>query len=386
MTTPLAVFTPLMNVRSETFISRHIESLLPNETSVITRDVAQGEAMVNDKILFLSRLPQPRFRKVLVRAFYEKVKWRYTDPDVKAVQRFLSENRVRVALGEYLDFSLPWMGICQDMGIKFFAHAHGYDVSQSLHDEVWRTEYRRYRQSAGVITVNQEQRARLITLGLDADRIHVIPCGVDVPPLLPAIRRPDGLIRCLVVGRMVPKKGPILCLDAFRRAAEVIPSLRLAYIGDGELFSSARHFVQTLGLEDKVTLLGAQPSEVVHEFMMTSDIFIQHSIVDPETGDKEGLPVAILEAMAGGLPVVATRHAGIPEAVNHEVTGLLVDEGDSAGMAQNIIQLCRDEAWRRLMGQAGWERAREKFSWDGERAALLSVMGLSNQGSGMVHA
>ena len=101
---------------------------------------------------------------------------------------------------------------------------------------------------------------------------------------------------------MVSKKAPILLLDAFRRASEVCPYLRLDYVGDGELFSAAQQFVRAFEMADRVTLRGSQPADVVVELMRKADIFMQHSMTDPVTGDEEGLPVAILEAMATASP------------------------------------------------------------------------------------
>jgi len=85
--------------------------------------------------------------------------------------------------------------------------------------------------------------------------------------------------------------------------------------------------------------------------------------------------VAILEAMAHALPVVATRHAGIPESVQETKTGLLVDESDIVSMAEHIVTLARDEALRRSMKLAGWQIARENFTWEREREELLKVLG-----------
>jgi glycosyltransferase involved in cell wall biosynthesis len=110
--------------------------------------------------------------------------------------------------------------------------------------------------------------------------------------------------------------------------------------------------------------------------MKEADIFVQHSIIDPETGDEEGLPVAILEAMASSLPVVSTYHAGIPEAVNHDETGLLVEEGNSKKMAEYLVTLARDADLRNQMGQAAWQRAQLHFSWQLESKQLRQLMGL----------
>jgi len=293
------------------------------------------------------------------------------------VLQFLKRHNVQVVLSEYLDFSLKWLEVAKVLGIKFFAHAHGYDVSRSLRDTQMRRKYLRLKSADGIITMSEVSRQRLVKLGLGASRIHVIPYGIDVSqsPVRHGLRKADT-VRCLAVGRMVAKKAPLLLLEAFRRAVSALPALQLDYIGEGELFEAAHDFVQEHNLAAKVNLHGGQPNTVVQNMMSKTDIFLQHSRTDPETGDEEGLPVAILEAMGHGLPVITTTHAGIPEAVVEGVTGLLVDEGDTGDMAECLVQLASDAELRGQFGLAGWQRARERFTWQRERQDLLKVLGL----------
>jgi glycosyltransferase involved in cell wall biosynthesis len=176
------------------------------------------------------------------------------------------------------------------------------------------------------------------------------------------------------VGRLVPKKAPLLTLEAFSRAVQEEPRLTLDLVGDGPLMSAVTDTVDRLGLRDNVRLHGALPNERTQQLFGQSDIFLQHSIVDPDSGDEEGLPVAILEAMGWALPVISTLHAGIPEAVVHERCGLLVPEGDVDAMARAIVELARSPRTRSAMGREGWERARTQFSWEREREALNAVL------------
>lgn len=125
-----------------------------------------------------------------------------------------------------------------------------------------------------------------------------------------------------------------------------------------------------------MTLHGGQPNEVVQQLMSKADIFLQHSMTDPESGNEEGLPVAILEAMANSLPVVSTRHAGIPEAVLDGFTGYLVDEGDTLEMGERIVMLALDPHLRQRMGEDGWRRVKDNFSWENEQRQLLKILGL----------
>ena len=153
--------------------------------------------------------------------------------------------------------------------------------------------------------------------------------------------------------------------------------LVLDFVGAGPLFNQARDYVLGHRLDTIVRLHGALPHHQVLSLMNEVEVFVQHSVTDAATGDQEGLPVAVLEAMAAGLPVVSTRHAGIPEAVSDGESGYLVDEGDVIGMAERVVTLASDERRRRDLGQAGWMIAAQRFSWDRQRADLLRVLGLS---------
>jgi glycosyltransferase involved in cell wall biosynthesis len=325
----------------------------------------------------LDKLPAPPFPERVLRFAARKAGWDRKEGESK-VKKFLQQHGVSVAMGEWLDCSLPWFEVARSLGIRFFGHAHGYDVSTNLCNPSWRTKYLAYSQADGLITVNEMSKTKLVELGLDADKIHVIPCGVDVPSI-PRICPERETVNCLVVARMVEIKGPILALDAFRRASDACPNLRLDWVGEGELLPAAQQFVRAFNLESRVAFHGGQPSEFVLGLMKQADMFLQHSITEVVTRGVEGLPVAILEAMANSLPIVATRNGGIPEAVVEGSTGLLVDEGDSKAMAERIVDLARDAALRHRLGHAGWRRAAERFSWDKEREHLLHVMGLNEE-------
>lgn len=364
MNSTLAIAAPHVGAISETFIRRHMEELLPGKTAVITANISPPYAghWTVDAPLLVHHPDCPAKG------------WRETRRQFK-LKRFFQQNPVQAILGEYLNYSFGFFQIAQRLGIPYFAHAHGRDVSEALRDPKWRQAYQSYNQAAGIITMNQISKTRLMELGIDSARIHVIPYGIEVSAEFPQ-RVEHDTIRCLAVGRMVPKKAPILVLEAFRQAVQAVPNLHLDYVGAGELLSTVQQFVQAVGLSKHVTLHGSQSNEFVKTCLQQSDIFLQHSMTNPETGDEEGLPVSILEAMSYGLPVVSTRHAGIPEAVIEGETGFLVAEADCSGMAKEIITLAQNSDLRSKFGFAGWQRARSRFTWERERELLLSVMGL----------
>ncbi len=360
----LAVCVPVIGMASETFIRRHATELAPGETVVIARrraPEAERAWDVDGPVLLLDDLVD---------------EWG-DERERSAVAAFVSEHGVRSVLTEFLDVWAPFVATLRASGARCVAHGHGYDVTMRLRDPWWRSEYSAYAGFDRVVTMSQISCERLVTeVGLPADRVIAVPYGVDVPRT-PAMRTQSRTVQCLAVGRMVAKKAPQQTASAFAQAAGLDPALRLTMVGDGPLLGEVRELVERLGIGDRIDLVGAQDNPRVLELMEASDIFVQHSVVDPDTGDEEGMPVAILEAMARSLPVVSTRHAGIPEAVEDEGSGLLVDEGDVAGMATAIGRLAEDPQLRVRMGARGYEIARSRFSWEAERAALRTELGLA---------
>src|SRR5438132_1739184 len=244
----LAVFTPTIGVRSETFIRKHIEYLLPGRTVAVAEAIIEQDNThrpLHSPVLQLEEAN--RTWEGAARRALQKMKIPVKDISGRYVERFLRKHKVRVILGEYLDWSLKWLPTAQQLGIRFFGHAHGYDLSIRLREAKWRTEYLRYNQSDGIITVSQISRQHLIDLGIDESKIRVVACGVDVPTESKK-RTPTGCVRCLAVGRMVAKKAPIFTLDAFRRASAAVPNLHLDYVGAGELLPAAQQFARALDL------------------------------------------------------------------------------------------------------------------------------------------
>ncbi len=376
---PLAVFSPLLGNHSETFIRRHLVDLLPGKTAVVSRNVVGGAVRdwgFEGPVFDINSVPQMTLRTRWVRRVARVRGVQLDTYSMQSLKYFLVRNQVQAMLCEYLDHSVQWIELARQLGIRMYAHAHGYDVSIKLREPKWIEAYRRLDGIDGVITVNSVSKTRLIALGIRESLINVIPCGVHLPSDKLEYSKNKN-IRCIAVGRMTGKKAPIYLLEAFRNALEIYPNLTLDYVGDGELMPAVLQYVEAFKLGKKVRLLGSQANSAVQVLMSGSDIFLQHSIVDPVTGDEEGLPVAILEAMAHGLPVVTTNHAGIPDAVKDGDTGYLVEEGEVVPMAERIIELAGNPLLRETLGKSGRRNVKEKFTWENERTKLLQTMELA---------
>ena len=151
---------------------------------------------------------------------------------------------------------------------------------------------------------------------------------------------------------MIEKKSPLNTIRAFARCATRCAGVTLTFIGAGPLLASCISLAADLGVSGSVTFLGAQNNDRVRDEMTKSGVFVQHSVT-AANGDEEGWPVAIAEALATGLPVIATRHSGILDQIIHGENGYLVAEGNWERMSEYMIKLAREPQKRRELGVAG---------------------------------
>lgn len=203
------------------------------------------------------------------------------------------------------------------------------------------------------ICVSEFIREKVLKLGFPAARTVVHYIGVDTRAILPSLERTSEPT-VLHVARLVEKKGTTDLVTAFSRVLRSIPEAKLQIVGDGVLEASLRQQVRRLDIEDSVRFLGAQPNSQVLALMAKAWVFCLPSVT-AKSGDSEGLAIALLEAAASGLPIVATQHGSFGEAIKHEESGLLHPEHDVNGLTASLTLLLGDERARVEMGN----RARE---------------------------
>lgn len=219
------------------------------------------------------------------------------------------------------------------------------------------------RLSQATTAVSEDTRRHLNdTLGGPARRIVTIPNGI---PDRPGVRLPtrhglgvvDDELLLLSVGSLVPRKGHDVLLRALHQL-EDRPGLRrwkLAIAGQGESAKDLEQLAQELGLADRVMLLGQRSD--IPDLQAAADLFVMPSL-------WEGLPLAVLEAMMAGNAVVASNISGIPEAIRHNVDGLLVPPGNEDQLADALSQVMAGDTVREGFGRSARQRALERFSSD----------------------
>jgi colanic acid/amylovoran biosynthesis glycosyltransferase len=243
---------------------------------------------------------------------------------------------------------------------------HGYDLSLLLEKKGTGIYRRLLREGDFFLPVSRFFQKRLVTLGAAPSRMAVHRMGVKVQPEMRASRRAPARARSefsfLSIGRLVEKKGFEFAIRAIARCREANPELKmsLSIVGEGPLRGRLHEVVESLGLEGTVHFLGSMPREQVVDRLMTANAFLLPSVTT-ETGDIEGVPVSISEAMAMGLPVISTYHSGIPEIVEHGVNGLLVPERDVDALADAMRRIVRDRSLADRMGRAGREKVEREL-------------------------
>jgi colanic acid/amylovoran biosynthesis glycosyltransferase len=218
------------------------------------------------------------------------------------------------------------------------------------------------------LCVSEFIRSKALEAGFPKDKLRVHYTGVncDTFRLSTQARQPAVLF----VGRLVPKKGCAHLIEAMARVNRINPDVRLIVIGDGPLQNDLRRLAAEFQLP--VDFLGAQPVAEVRKWMSRVSVFCVPSL-EAKDGDSEGFGMVFAEAQAMGTPVVSFRHGGLPEAVEENVTGLLVQERDSEALANAIARLLDDsELWSRFSA-AGAARVRDSFSLKIQTALLEDI-------------
>lgn len=281
----------------------------------------------------------------------------------RRVGAWLHEQRPDVALAEYGPLGASLRRACELADVPLVVMFHGYDAYHIHCLQHYQQGYcDLFAAAAAVVAVSPAMAQQLITLGCPPEKLSVNPYGVCPQRFQGATPGAAGP-EFLAVGRLIEKKAPHHTIAAFGRVCASVPAARLTLIGTGPMESQCRQLVDSLGIRANVRFAGSQPTDVVQARLRQSRAFVQHSVT-ASCGDSEGTPVAILEAQMSGLPVVSTRHAGIPDVVRHGETGFLCEEHDVETMANDLLQLATDPSLADRLGLAARAHALAHYTMD----------------------
>lgn len=257
-------------------------------------------------------------------------------------------------------------------GISYSVTVHAHDIF------VDRTMLAlKLREAAGVVAISEFNRQFLIDhLGpWVAANMHVIHCGIDPGRYLPRAhqRRADGIFEILSIGSLQPYKGQTSLIEACALLHRRGVVFRCRIIGGGELYGSLLSQIRENHLEGCVELLGPKTQDEVARLLADADCYVQPSIIT-RAGKMEGIPVALMEAMASGVPVVATSISGVPELVRNGETGLLVPPAAPSALADALEDVCRHAAQARQRSEQARALVLQDFDLRQNVGALSALL------------
>jgi colanic acid/amylovoran biosynthesis glycosyltransferase len=250
------------------------------------------------------------------------------------------------------------------IGYSFTTHAHDLYVDNAMLRE-------KVKGARFVVTISEFNRAFVADRCGEcaAGKVHVVRCGVDLAAFAPRGRRQVPVPTFVCVAGLREYKGHDVLLDACRLLRDRGVDARLRLVGDGPLRRHLEARLAREGLRDRVELLGALPHERIPDALEGVTAMVLPS-VRTRDGQMEGIPVALMEAMAAGVPVVSTRLSGIPELVEDGESGLLVPERDASALADALERLAGDAALGARLAESAQRIVRERF----DRARNVAVL------------
>jgi colanic acid/amylovoran biosynthesis glycosyltransferase len=347
-------------------IYRQITSLRRVRPIVIAQKREQAERYPFDDITLV---PKPRTH-FLRRFWYRQLRdapWQISRGELHALRRVLNRENAQllhIYFGHIAVHLLPLIREWQRTCVVSF---HGADVMVDLEKPAYRAATQQMLDAARLVLVRSQSLGQALTaVGCDETKIRVQRTGIPTAEI-PFRQREwprDGAWRFVQACRLIEKKGLATSLRAFAEFSKAHPQATFTIAGEGPLREQLGDVARTLGLADRVSFTGFITQPELRELFYRSHIFLHPSETGAD-GNQEGVPNSMLEAMASGLPVFATSHGGIPEAITNGESGILVAERDVAALTRELLRAAAEPEDLSRIARSGARVVAENF----ERAA-----------------
>lgn len=354
-------------------IYRQVTALRRFKTFVITKAVENAQCFPFDEMEIL-----PRPHSNLLRHGWLKVVKRQPPVVYRGEYQMLASSLERrrsdlmhIYFGHTAVHLLPFIGQWDKPCVVSF---HGADVALKENIPNYEAKLRRLFEVVPLVFARSQSLAeRLVQLGCPPGQLRINRTGIPLDEFAFVHRKPpsNGRWRVLQACRLTSKKGIATSLRAFAMFQREYPNAEFLIAGKGPLQPQLEALTAKLGIAEKVRFCGFLSQPRLMALYATAHLFLHPSETPPD-GDQEGIPNGILEAMATGLPVVATNHGGIPEAVEHRKTGLLVRETDHASLAAAMKEMVRMPDLFRVTGLRASEAVAANFEQEEQIRQLES--------------
>lgn len=367
------VITDQFPVLSQTFILEQITGLIDRGLAVEHWSLQRmDEPVVHDKARRYGLLEATRYVVLPPEGLRaDPARWTQAFLRTNALAPLDNVAAVQIHFGPNFDKFAPLFAACPNLFtvVSF----HGYDGSATLRIKGPDVYAALFARADRITTPSVFMKDALIRHGCPPEKLVIHHYGKDVAAFAPP-PRPDGRrpTRLLTVARFVEKKGLEYALAAFAKARAGL-DVEYRIVGYGPLAPALEALARELGVADKVRFLGQLTNDAVRQEMTQADVFALTSVT-ASNGDQEGVPVSLIEAQALGLPVISSRHAGIPELVVHGETGFLAAERDVDEIAGYMRALFKNPAIRATFAANARERVLREFDLDRLNDALADLL------------
>ncbi|MCH8532315.1 MAG: glycosyltransferase family 4 protein [Saccharospirillum sp.] len=265
------------------------------------------------------------------------------EQDNALLARLFRQHKVGAVFCEYGMSGVGVLACCKVLDLPLIVHFHGYDAYRYDIIETYQSRYAEmFDYASTIIAVSKDMQKALADRYGNIHKILHSSCGANPRDIVDRTKSTQRKAQFVYLGRLTPKKDPLGVIECFSRAAEQLSGYRLAIIGDGELRVQCEQKVHNAGLSDRVTFYGTLEHEAALGIVAESSLFVMNSVT-AESGDKEGTPVSLMEAMAAGLTPLGTRHGGIMDIIEDGVSGYLYDEHDYEALTQLMVKVARQK-------------------------------------------
>jgi glycosyltransferase involved in cell wall biosynthesis len=322
-------------------------------------------------------IPKPRTH-FLRRFWFRQLRdqpWHISNVEVRKLLSVLGETRARllhIYFGHIAVHLLPLIRAWKHPSIVSF---HGADVMIDMDKPAYRDATLQMLEAGTLVLVRSESlRRALVDLGCDPEKIEIQRTGIPLEefPFRDRAVPENGEWQLVQAGRLIEKKGLPVTLRAFSAFLKQHPDARLTIAGEGPLLPELQNMASELGIADRVSLAGFVSQEQLRQIYYRSHIFL-HPSQTGRDGNQEGIPNSMLEAMATGLPVFATEHGGIPEAIENGVSGVLVAERDDEALGRALLDAAKDPNSLSQIARCGAEAVRQKFDLSKQARRLEDI-------------
>jgi colanic acid/amylovoran biosynthesis glycosyltransferase len=289
--------------------------------------------------------------------------WQISQMELDSLRRILDKSDAKllhIYFGHIAVHLLPLIRAWPRPTIVSF---HGADVLVDMDKPAYRRATEEMLRAVKHVLVRSESlRRAVVDLGCDPDKIDVFRTGIPLQqfPFRERTFPQNGQWRFLQACRLIEKKGLATSLRAFAEFSAHYPGSTMTIAGEGPLFEDLQAQARSLKIDKRVSFPGFVSQDKLRELFYASDIFL-HPSETGRDGNQEGVPNSMLEAMASGLPVFATNHGGIPEAIENGISGVLVAERDHAALARALSDTVQDRHLVAQLGRVGSQTVAAKF-------------------------